>query len=364
MKRISIILLTLTTCFFSFAEQRGVTFEKDGLVYTIASEYQVWRRVKTDVNWGTKYVIKNEGEVYVSGITTPDSIVKIPAKVSYPTSYCRNVEDTATYQVLGIGESVFEGAVLKDLILPYGLKFIGDRAFSNMTLTSGLFVVHQAKKMGANLFDGMKTKIFSQDLDFLGLFDKTFENKENLPEVYTSHQGINLSGISMDKRFFYTIGTNIISRWLSNKTIADIRDQPNSIALKIDPYYIYTIKDSEGVKIRIRPRKNFEKINSDIDMLPPYEFECRNPYTNKKEVFQEVAINENIFRGKKNNDYFYFTSDGRPLKDIESLLDSSGKDPFGRQVIPVEELKAKKEANEREKKLDKKLNDLKSTFGF
>jgi hypothetical protein len=27
-------------------------------------------------------------------------------------------------------------------------------------------------------------------------------------------------------------------------------------------------------------------------------------------------------------------------------------------------LKAKKEANEREKKLDKKLNDLKSTFGF
>ena len=79
---------------------------------------------------------------------------------------------------------------------------------------------------------------------------------------------------------------------------------------------------------------------------------------------KEFIINNSIYRGKKGNKYYYFTTDGKPITNKETLLDDSGKDPFGLQVISTEELKARKEAKEREKNLNKKLNDLKSTFGF
>lgn len=371
MKKIIILLLTLASSAISFADQRGVSFEKDGLIYTIASEYIIIKDSVGRKSGDPRYVYKNRGEVYVSGVTVSDEVVKIPTSVSFPTSFCRKTEDTARYSVLGIGEKAFEGARLKDLVIPYGLKFIGDEAFSNMEITSGVFVLPPARRMGANLFSGMKTKVLLTGLeDYIEnrpiqiFYDKTFENTESLPEIYIPHSSLSTQAENVDKRIFYTIGENIITDWMSTKEKADKYKRPWSIASSKDPYYYHTCDGIEAPKITIRARKRFEKTNKDIDKLPPYEFMCWNPYTHKKDVYQEFVMNYSIYRGRKGNEYFYFTSDGKPITNKESLLDDNGQDPFGLQVISAEELKAKKEAKEREKNLNKKLKDLKSTFGF
>ena len=152
---------------------------------------------------------------------------------------------------------------------------------------------------------------------------------------------------------------------MSTKEKVDKNKRPWSIASSSEPCYFWTLNNnSSAPKITIRARKRFEKINKDIDRLPPYEFVCWNTYTQKKDVYQEFVLNNSIYRGRKGNEYFYFTSDGKPITNKESLLDDNGQDPFGLQVISAEELKARREAKEREKNLNKKLNDLKSTFGF
>ena len=351
MKRILILLLALASYINSFADQRGVSFEKDGVIYTIASEYIIKKDSVGRKSGEPRYYFKNRGEVYVSGVTVS--------------------EDTARYPVLGIGEKAFEGARLKDLIIPYGLKFIGNEAFSNMEITSGVFALPPARRMGKNLFIGMKTKVFLTELeDYIGnrpiqiYYDKTFEDTENLPEIYISHSNIRTQVENVDKRIFYTIGVNIISDWMSTKEKVDKNKRPWSIASSSEPFYFRTFDNSSAPKITIRARKRFEKINKDIDRLPPYEFVCWNTYTQKKDVYQEFVLNNSIYRGRKGNEYFYFTSDGKPITNKESLLDDNGQDPFGLQVISAEELKARREAKEREKNLNKKLNDLKSTFGF
>lgn len=371
MRKTTILLLALASYVISFADQRGVSFEKDGLIYTIASEYIIKKDSVGRKAGEPRYYFKNRGEVYVSGVTVSDEIVRIPTSVSYPTSFCRKTEDTARYSVLGIGEKAFEGARLKDLIIPYGLKFIGNEAFSNMEITSGVFRLPPARRMGANLFSGMKTKVFLTGLeDYIEnrpiqiYYDKTFENTESLPEIYIPHSSLSAQVENVDKRIFYTIGENIITDWMSTKEEVDKYKRPWSIASSKDPYYYHTCDGIEAPKITIRACKRFEKTNKDIDRLAPYEFMCWNPYIRKKDVYQEFVMNNSIYRGRKGKEYFYFTSDGKPITNKESLLDDSGKDPFGLQVISAEELKARKEAKEREKNLNKKLKDLKSTFGF
>ena len=176
MKKTILLLLSLAACLITYADQRGVSFEKDGLIYTIASEFG------------------------------------------------RKTEDTARYQVMGIGERAFENAMLKDLIIPYGLKFIGKEAFKNMELTSGVLVVPQAKRMGANLFDGMKTNVFITGLEdsYEGktnqiFFYKTFENTDKLPNIYIPHSSIGTQVNNVDKKIFYTVGNNIIDKWMTGR---------------------------------------------------------------------------------------------------------------------------------------------------
>lgn len=371
MRKIIIVLLTLTSYVISYADQRGVSFEKDGLIYTIASEYIIKKDSVGRKAGVPRHFFRNEGEVYVSGVTATDTIVKIPTKVSFPSSYCRKTEGTATYQVLGIGERAFENAILKDLYIPYGLKFIGDEAFLNMEITSGVFVLPPARRMGANLFRGMKTKVFMTGLeDYIDsrpiqiFYDKTFADTENLPEIYIPHSSISTQVENVDKRIFYTVGGDIIDSWMEGKNKYDRYERPWSIASSAEPFNYLTFDGTSAPKITIRACKRFEKINKDIDRLPPYEFVCWNTYIQKKDVYQEFVMNHSIYRGKKGNEYFYFTTDGKPITNKESLLDDSGKDPFGLQVISEEELQEKKAAKEREKNLNKKLNDLKSTFGF
>ncbi len=372
MKKAIILLLTIASYVISFADQRGVSFEKDGLIYTIASEYIIKKDSVGRKSGEPRYYFKNRGEVYVSGVTASDEVVRIPTSVSFPTSFCRKTEDNAIYSVLGIGEKAFEGARLKDLIIPYGLKFIGDEAFSNMEITSGVFALPPARRMGKNLFIGMKTKVFLTELeDYIGsrpiqiYYDKTFEDTESLPEIYIPHSSLSTQLETVDKRIFYTIGENIIKDWMSTKEKVDKNKRPWSIASSSEPCYFWTLdNNSSAPKITIRARKRFEKTNKDIDRLPPYEFVCWNTYTQKKDVYQEFVLNNSIYRGRKGNEYFYFTSDGKPITNKESLLDDNGQDPFGLQVISAEELKARKEAREREKNLNKKLKDLKSIFGF
>lgn len=371
MRKTTILLLALASYVISFADQRGVSFEKNGLIYTIASEYIIKRENIGRKSSAPQYTFKNEGEVYVSGVTVSNAVVKIPTRVSFPSSYCRKTEDTATYQVLGIGEKAFENAVLKDLYIPYGLKFIGDEAFLNMEITNGVFVLPPARRMGKNLFRGMKTKVFltgledyKDDRPIQIFYDKTFEDTENSPEIYIPHSSISTQVDNVDKRIFYTVGRNIIDSWMTGKSKYDKYVRPWSIASSAEPFYIWVLDSSSAPKITIRARKRFEKINKDIDRLPPYEFVYWNTYTQKKDVYQEFVMNNSICRGKKGNEYFYFTTDGKPITNKESLLDDSGKDPFGLQVISAEELQEKKAAKEREKNLNKKLNDLKSTFGF
>lgn len=368
MKRITILLITLAFCVISFADQRGVTFEKDGLKYTIASEYIIWHDVADPATGEMKKKSEIRGEVYVSGVTVSDTVVKVPVKVTFPSSYSKSEEDTATYYVLGIGEKAFEGAVLKDLSIPYDLKFIGDEAFRNMTITNGMFIVQPARRMGTNLFEGVNAKVLITGLNIIRnerktlpiVFDKTFENTENLPEIYISHSSAGVQTNGINKQIFYTVGKNIIDNWLSAKDKADkAREWPT-----FGTGRLFTFNSENAPYVTIRIRKKFEKTNKDIGMLPPYEYQCWNPYTQKRHVYQEFAINNSIYRGKTDDKYLYFTTDGKPITNIESLLDSSGKDPFGRQVISAEELKEKKSAKEREKNLNKKLNDLKSTFGF
>ena len=370
MRKTIILLLTLTSYVISFADQRGVSFEKDGLIYTIASEYILKKDNVGRKSGDPRYVFQNEGEVYVSGVTATDEIVKIPTQVSFPTSYCRKTEDTARYQVLGIGEKAFENAVLKDLYIPYGLKFIGDEAFLNMEITNGVFVLPLARRMGKNLFRGMKTKVFLTGLEDYKdnrpiqiFYDKTFEDKDNLPEIYIPHSSISTQVENVDKRIFYTVGLAIIDSWMTGKDY-DKYERPRSIASSAEPLYFWTFDSPSAPKITIRVCKRFEKINKDIDRLPPYEFVCWNTYTQKKDVYQEFVMNNSIYRGKKGNDYFYFTTDGKPITNKESLLDDSGKDSFGLQVISAEELKARKEAKEREEDIKRKMKDLKKVFGF
>ena len=347
----------------SNASSRGVSFEKDGLIYTIASEYTIKKDNIGRKSGDPQYIYENGGEVYVSGVTVSDSVVKIPTIVSFYSPY----NDTTSYQVLGIGERAFEGARLKDLIIPYGLKFIGKEAFKNMELASGVLIVPPARRMGANLFDGMKTKVFMTELeDFYEnrpiqiYFDRTFENTVNLPDIYIPHSSINTQVNNLDKKIFYTVGSDIIDSWMTGKELKKYV-RPNTLKL---PVQYKTFNNIVTPRIIIIACKNFEKVNRDLDRLPPYEFVCYNTYTNKTDVYQEFIINNSIYRGKKGNKYYYFTTDGKPIINKETLLDDSGKDPFGLQVISAEELKARKEAKEREKNLNKKLNDLKSTFGF
>ncbi|MBP5703080.1 MAG: hypothetical protein J6X12_00095, partial [Paludibacteraceae bacterium] len=114
MKKTILLLLSLTACLITYADPRGVSFEKDGLIYTIASE-SIVKKFNIGRKFGDpQHLYKNEGEVYVSGVAISDAVVNIPTTVSYPSSYGRYTEDTATYQVLGIGERAFENAMLKD----------------------------------------------------------------------------------------------------------------------------------------------------------------------------------------------------------------------------------------------------------
>lgn len=377
MKKIIFLLLSITSCFVAFADQnpRGVVFEKDGLIYTIASEYIV-RKANVGRKPGEpEFLVKNEGEVYVTGVTASDKVIMIPTVVSYPTTYCRSKEDTARYNVLGIGEKAFEGARLKDLIIPYGLKFIGDEAFRNIEITNGVLVVPPVRKMKMNIFDGVKSKVLFTELqdtyfqtDIPIYFDKTFQNTNNLPELYVSHSCIGTYTNNLDKSMFYTIGQNIFDKWV-NKSWAKLMEKtsdcksnrPKSIG---DRYEFRTIPGDKNPKITIKTAKKFEKLKTDIDMLPPHEYECWNTYTHKREIYSEFTMNESIFRLKKGKEYFYFSLDGKPITNKESLIDKSGKDPFGLQVQTEAEVKAKRASNERKENLDNKVNDLKKVLGF
>ncbi len=379
MRKIALLLFGLVSCLSAAADQRGVSFEKDGVVYTIASEITIQRPNVGRRSGEPDHIITNEGEVYVSGVTVSDSVVTIPTVVTYPSTYCR--KDTtvmAQYRVLGIGAKAFEGARLKDLIIPHGLRFIGNEAFRNLEITNGVLVVPPARKMKSNIFDGVKSKVLLTELEdsypqtpLPIIFENTFENKDNLPEIYVSHKHINTITTGIDKRIFYTIGENVYKEWLK-KSWGVILDKSSNyktnrsapLAITKEAATFHTLKSDDSPKITFKAVKKFEKTGTDIDFLPPYEYECRNTYTNKKDTYEEFTMNYSLYRCKKGDKYLYFALDGKPITNVESLMDSSGRDPFGLQVYSKEEIKEKKAAKERESKLNKKVNDLKKAFGF
>ena len=376
MRSIIIFLFGLVSCLSAYASQRGVSFEKDGLVYTISSEIIV-----LEYNIGRKagepeYIVVNRGEVYVSGVTVSDSVVKIPTVVSYPSTYCR--KDTtvlAQYRVLGIGAKAFEGARLKDLIIPYGLRFIGNEAFHDLEITNGVLAVPPARKMKANIFEGVKSKVLMIELEDTYLqtpvpiiFEKTFERKDNLPDIYVCHANINTVTTGIDKKIFYTVGKNVYKEWLlrywGEQKSAYNMYRSSLLFVTKEASSFHTFHSDDAPKITFKTARRYDKVGADIDMLPPYEFECRNTYTNSRDTYEEFTMNSSIFRCKKGGKYLYFALDGKPITNIESLLDSSGRDPFGLQVFSKEEIKEKRAAKERESNLNKKVNDLKKAFGF
>ena len=369
MKNVMIILFVLLFCLPASADQRGVSFEKDGVVYVISSEMIARRYDRVRDKWD----IVNMGEVYVSGVTVTDSFVTIPPIVYCSSAYCR--KDTtvvAEYRVLGIGEKAFAGARLKGLAIPRGLRFIGNEAFRDLEITDGVLVVPLVKKMKANIFDGMKSKVL-----LLGGFDypvaeKTFDNKDALPDFYVLHEDRNLIVPELDKRMLYTIGVNIYTRWLENSwrtVITQVDNYKKSYKTSsLEEFSFLTIlgsrERSPKITCRYKSYRRFEKDGTDIDMMPPCEFVCKNPYTNKKDTYDEFVMNETLFRCGKGKNYSYFTLDGKPIVNTEGLLDGSGRDPFGLQVRSKEEVKKKNEAKEREHNLNKKVDDLKKAFGF
>lgn len=370
MKKINLLILSLLSCVASFADQRGATFEKDGLEYTIVSEYIIKEndRFYSD----TLFYIRNRGDVYVSGCTASDINITIPTTVEFPTTYCRNKEVIGRYNVVGIGEKAFENASLNKLTIPYGLRFYGKQAFHNLEIKSGILVMPPAMRMKANVFDGLKAKLMITNFEFSQnrpvIFEKTFNNPDLLPDIYVYYGIFSQYMESLDKTNLYTIGYNICKKWLETYSLpkdeytsCSLRDKINNPGGLIS---FSTLGLKKGARITIRVAKNYDKRKTDIDMLPPYEYICYNPYTNKRDICQDFVMNKSIFRYRKGEDYFYFTLDGKPLTDKLSLLDSDGKDPFGLQVMNKEDIKAKKEAKEREINLNRKVNDLKRILGF
>lgn len=379
MKKIILLLLSFAFCLLVSADRRGETFEKDGLIYTIASEC-VFRNYKNDTSMPESIThssrIRNEGDVYVSGITfsNSDSVLTIPPVVYFPSTFNRKDTTMARYNVLGIGEKAFKGAKLKDIVIPNGLKFIGNEAFQNMELSGDLLVVPSVGVIKENVFDGVKAKVL-----FVGdsKFEETFKKTDNLPDFYVIHS----SGIM--NNIFYSIGKNVYGKWISENELYSrrwARVSKSTLSRNPEFFDIHQLEPENrgkqkviAPKFKIRQAKKFEKVGSDIDMLPPYEYESRNSYTGKRDVFQDFTMDGvfnvdipegNLYRCRKDTVYFYFTNDGKPITDKESLIDDNGKDPFGLQVHSPEEMKAKKASKEREQNLNKKVNTLKNMFGF
>ena len=364
MRNVVVILFMLLFSFPASADQRGVSFEKDGLIYVIASEGRFQGGL-------------NLGEVYVSGVTVKDSFVTIPPVVIYPSSYCwKDTTVMAEYRVLGIGANAFAGARLKGLVIPYGLRFIGNGAFRDLEITDGVLVVPPVRRMMANIFDGVKSDVLllgvGSYVSPLPLTEKTFDNKDALPNFYVLHEDRNLIPPSLDKRVLYTIGVNIYKRWLRNSwrtLFAQTDNYKSNRTFSLEEYSFQTFNTggkgkAPEIVCKYKSYRRFEKDGTDIDMMPPLEFVCKNPYTNQKDTYDEFATNGILFRCKKGEKYSYFTLDGKPITNVESLLDSSGRDPFGLQVRPKEEVKEENEAKEREHNLNKKVDDLKRAFGF
>lgn len=371
MRKILLLLLTIGSCLSSLADSRGVSFEKDGLVYIIASEYILNVPNVGRAKGEPEFKILHEGEVYVSGVTVSDCDLVIPRVVSFASNYCSKDTVTCKYNVLGIGAKAFAGARLKSLVIPYGLKFIGDEAFRNMEVTGGVLVVPPTRRIKADVFDGVKGKVFFADFVDRGVknafptkFENTFRNSDVLPELYTSHYGYFSNAYGVTKTIFYTVGANVYNQWVPDSVGNEsYNEKYRSVSIagsERASFVTYGAKDAP--KVTVRSAKSFPTTGLDIDLFAPYEYECRNSYTHQKEIYQEFILNGTLFRGKKGKDYYYFTLDGKPITDKESLLDSDGQDPFGLQVVSPEEIKAKREAKEREKILNNKMNSLKMMF--
>lgn len=379
MKKIILLLISLASCFIASANKRGVSFEHNGLIYTIASEFVVRKRVVGRTILDSEYEIIKEGEVYVSGVTASNKDVKIPSFFYYPlievkkdsTTCLKPAKGATKYTVLGIGEKAFEGATLKSLVIPHGLRFIGNEAFRDMTITKGILVVPPARRMNANVFIGLKSKVFLPELEDEYnsnttpiLFNKTFDIKEGLPEIYVRHNAFGKPIESLDRRILYTVGDSLTKEWYNYYSSISYRPKPITSYGKFGFYTFNTFSGAKTPTITIRPAKKFEKTRTDLDMIAPYEFVCWNPYTQKREVCSDFVMNESIYRLKKEENYLYYTVDGKPITNIDPLIDASGKDPFGLQVRDLEEIKAKNAANERSNNLNNKIELLKSTLGF
>lgn len=387
MKKILLLLLAFASYIITYADRRGTTFEQNGLIYTIGSEYVTrnyhiesniytdcfGNKQKIDPNAPDTFIhgshkLKLEGNVYVSGITfsDEDSIVTIPSVVYFvfdsKSKDSVSIRKLCRYIVLGIGEKAFEGAKLKDLVIPNGLKFIGDEAFRNMELTNGILFVPPVDKMKANVFDGVKAKVF-----LLGdsKYVNTFQNTEALPEFYTFHSNRG----ALPQGFGYSVGNNIYNEWAT-----DYNNQRNRLkwesSLRVYNDIFDTdpeIRANEKIivpKFIIKQSKKYEKSGTDLDEFPPYEYECNNPYTRKRDTYQEFIMDNTLFRCRKDTVYYYFTLDGKPITDKESLINDMGCDPFGLQVRSPEEMKAKNAAKKKEQNLRNEFYNFKNVLGF
>lgn len=385
MKKILLLLLAFASYIITYADRRGTTFEQNGLIYTIGSEYvtknyYIETNIYTDC-FGNKqkidpnapdtfvyglHMLKREGNVYVSGITfsDEDSVVTIPSVVYFvfdsKSKDSESIRKLCRYNVLGIGEKAFEGAQLKDLVIPNGLKFIGDEAFRNMKLTNGILFVPHVDKMKANVFDGVKAKVF-----LLGdsKYVNTFQNTESLPEFYTFHSNRG----ALPQGFGYSVGNNIYNEWTTDYQRNRLKWESS---LRVDKDIFDTHPEKRAnekiivPKFIIKQSKKYEKSGTDLDEFPPYEYECNNPYTRKRDTYQEFIMDNTLFRCRKDTAYYYFTLDGKPITDKESLINDKGCDPFGLQVRSPEEMKAKNAAKKKEQNLRNEFYNFKNALGL
>ena len=75
-------------------------------------------------------------------------------------------------------------------------------------------------------------------------------------------------------------------------------------------------------------------------------------------------MDNTLFRCRKDTVYYYFTLDGKPITDKESLINDMGCGPFGLQVRSPEEMKAKNAAKKKEQNLRNEFYNFKNALGF
>lgn len=326
MKKIILLFINVAIATLAFA-YRGETIEYKGVIYTVVSECNL--RTETYNEGAKKNIVecKRYGEVYVSEIRVSDIDLVIDPVIKVNTKKDSKKPVVTEYSVVGVGDKAFMNAKLTNLILPNNMRFIGNEAFKNMEITEGTFFLPKTKRVLRDAFDGLKARLFILNLNDCG-FENTFQNIDQLPEIYVRHNHYSITVNGLNKKLIYSVGDKIVQEWLPKESLQEKMDA--EVSYIGDKTMFKTLGDNTvSPAFNIRKSKRFDKIGSNVDMVAPFEYACYNPYTTEQDVYSEFVMNTLVYRVKKGDEYLYFNLDGRPVVDVSSILDNKGQDPFG-----------------------------------